>query len=75
MMTMYPLYYKQSNSSYDKSLDIDIILNIIAERSTLLNLPETNSIHWNEYKKNIGEVERKSYDDYQKKFNLQTQFS
>jgi hypothetical protein len=50
--------------------DIEEILDGIAQRSSILNLPETNHYMWQMQKQNLSNDNKEKFNFYRRKFNL-----
>ncbi len=64
-MAKVPAHYFQA-----PVLDIDKILDTIAEKSPLLRMPEDQPAFWPYYRKNIKDTDIKELNRYRQKFNL-----
>ena len=50
--------------------DIETLLDTIAEKSAIMNMPEKDSEKWLQYRKKLGDSQIKIFNKYRKKFKL-----
>ena len=70
---MLPIPYHpnvQHPYGYDNRPDIEVILDSMAERSSLLNLPERDPLGWHHHRKILSQRDIELINKYRRKFNL-----